>query len=172
MVLMNNIGRVKSCGCLINHNLKHGMYKTKLYNVWYGIKRRCLHKNDPHYENYGARGISVCDEWKDDFLAFYNWAIENGYDENKKLSIDRINVNGNYEPNNCRWVTMKTQQNNRRNNHRITYKGETKTLQQWAEHFNFNSRTLCIIFKNLNLSPEVILGALKTENSDTNRNGG
>jgi len=122
-------GRVKSCGCLHDSNAKtmsknnvtHGLsYKGhhhRIYNIWATMKQRCYNPNATKYENYGGRGITICDEWKIDVINFYNWAIANDYSEN--LSIDRINSNGNYEPSNCRWVTMKVQQNNRRNSHQI-----------------------------------------------------
>ena len=109
-------GHTKSCGC---KKTKHGKYNTRLYQVWHGMKKRCHCKTDQAYKNYGGRGITVCDEWKNDFSSFEKWAFANGYDETAKqgeCTLDRIDVNGNYEPSNCRWVDMKTQQNNRRNN--------------------------------------------------------
>lgn len=102
-----------SCGCY-NKSLitKHGLYDNKLYNAWTNIIQRCLNKNNKAYVNYGNRGISICSEWKNNFMSFYNWALENGYRED--LSIDRIDVNGNYEPNNCRWANKTTQMRNTR----------------------------------------------------------
>lgn len=125
----NNLkkGHVKSCGCLYR---KHEMHGTRLYSIWNGMKSRCYNENHIHYNDYGGRGITVCDEWKDDFQAFYDWAMANGYQE--EMTIDRKDVTGNYEPSNCRWTTMKEQQNNRRNNIVITYNGKTQTLSQWA----------------------------------------
>lgn len=132
-------GNTKSCGCLQKENAskakyKHRMSKTKLYKRWEDIKKRCYNKNSYNYKNYGGRGIKMCDEWLNDFMNFYSWAMENGYEE--KLSIDRINNNGDYEPNNCRWVDIKTQCNNRRSNHLITYKGKTQNVSQWCEELN------------------------------------
>lgn len=131
----------KSCGCLrkehtsgINNNFyKHGMYNTKLYQTWHNMKQRCFNKNSSHYKNYGGRGIKVCDEWLE-FMNFYNWAMSNEYSE--ELTIDRIDVNGNYEPDNCRWVDNKTQCNNKRNNHLITYNGKTHTMMEWSRLLN------------------------------------
>ena len=94
----------------------------------------------PEYKHYGARGIVVCDEWKNNFEPFYDWAMTNGYEEN--LTIDRIDTNGNYEPSNCRWATMKEQSNNRRNNRTLTYNGQCKNVTQWAEEKGINPRTL------------------------------
>lgn len=119
-------GIAKSCGCLkkeivtkrINeHNHKHGQTKTRLYNIWYGMKARCKYPSHCSYKNYGGRGIKVCDEWENDFLKFRQWAMENGYDEDAprgKCTLDRIDVDGDYEPSNCRWITQKEQMSNTR----------------------------------------------------------
>lgn len=128
-------GYVKSCGCYqqecrIKNNTSHGMSKTRLYKIWKGIKRRCINKNYAQFQYYGGRGITICDEWENNYLNFYNWAINNGYDD--YLSIDRIDLNRNYEPNNCRWVDKFKQANNKRNNHYITYNGETHTIAEWG----------------------------------------
>lgn len=117
----------------------HGKSDTQLYNVWYAIKQRCYYQKNASYKNYGARGIKMCDKWKDDFQAFYDWSISNGY--KKGLQIDRINVNGNYEPNNCRWVSNYTNANNKRNNINFTYNGKTMTLKEWCRYLNVSYKT-------------------------------
>lgn len=107
-------GNTKSCGCL--SGTTHGMTHTRLYHVWGGMIQRCTNPNAAKYSYYGGRGIRVCDEWCNSFVAFYEWAMANGYDPELpwyKCTIDRIDVNGNYEPANCRWVDMKTQNNNK-----------------------------------------------------------
>ncbi len=110
-------GSIKSCGCLLretskSNNLIHGESKTKLYRRWKGMRERCRDINHKSYKDYGGRGITVCDEWNDEFIAFKNWAIENGFRED--LELDRIDVDGNYEPSNCRWITHREQMYNTR----------------------------------------------------------
>lgn len=131
-------GNTKSCGCEMNKHSTigertktHGQSHTRLHNIWLDIKKRCNSVTNQAYERYGGRGIQVCKEWMEDYMNFYNWAVSHGYNEN--LSIDRIDNNGNYEPNNCRWTTKKQQANNRRTNVYITKDGITKTLAEWSD---------------------------------------
>lgn len=118
----------------------HGLSKTRLYTIWHSMKCRCHYPATNQYKNYGGRGIEICDEWEKGFLPFYNWAMSNGYKDD--LTLDRINVNGNYEPSNCKWSTKKEQGRNTTANRFITYKGETKTLTEWCEIYNINIVTL------------------------------
>ncbi len=118
------------------------------------MKERCNNPNNKNYANYGGRGIAVCDEWQE-FIPFYKWAMSHGYAEN--LTIDRIDVNGNYEPSNCRWVTQKEQANNKRNNHLLTYGGKTQTLSQWANDLETSDTTIFGRIKRGNMTDTEIL---------------
>lgn len=127
--------------------IKHGMYKTRLYNIWRNMKSRCNTPSASKYYLYGGRGIKVCDEWKNDFMSFYNWAMTNGYRDD--LTIDRINPDGNYEPNNCRWATYKEQNSHLSGNATkqfeeviIEYKGEKLNMTEWAKKLNMKPKTL------------------------------
>lgn len=140
----------KSCGCILKEvvsktHSKHKLRKDRLYNIWAKMKQRCYNTNNKSYKNYGGRGIKICKEWLEEengFINFYKWAINNGYKEHlekfgsKNTTIDRIDVNGNYEPNNCRWATQREQSLNRRSNVFISYNGETKTISEWVEKTN------------------------------------
>lgn len=130
-------GHTQSCGCISQKHLKTD---TRLFRIWNGIKGRCFNKNNNKFKNYGGRGISIYEEWKNDFKAFYDWSMANGYQED--LTIDRIDNNGNYEPNNCRWVSQKVQQNNKSNSCLIEYNGKSLTLSQWAELYGLNYSTV------------------------------
>lgn len=112
---------------------KHGMSNTRLYHIWEGMKRRCKNPKAKNYKNYGGKGISICDEWDRSFEVFYEWAMANGYEDG--LTLDRIDVNGNYEPSNCRWASWEEQENNRSNNKYIEYNGQTKTIAEWTRIF-------------------------------------
>ena len=138
-------GNSKSCGCLSAEETSkrvstHKMSGSRLHNIWKSMKERCYNINHDQYKDYGGRGISICEEWKDDFISFYNWAISNGYSDN--LTIDRVDNNKNYCPENCKWSTRKEQNNNQRTNHLLTYNNKTQTMAQWAEEIGLNPRTL------------------------------
>lgn len=107
-----------------------------VYIAWINMIRRCEVETCSEYKHYGARGITVCPEWKNSFVTFFEWSLRNGWEEG--LSIDRIDVNGNYEPSNCRWTTMLVQQNNRRNNSLITFEGRTQTEAQWCRELKIS----------------------------------
>ena len=129
----------KSCGCLLKsgNRLKHKMTKTKIYNIWSLMKSRCLNKNDQSYKNYGGRGIKICQEW----LNFENFYEDMG-DKPQNKSLDRINNNGNYCKENCRWATRKQQNNNKRDNRLLTHRGKTQNMKQWSEELNINYSTI------------------------------
>lgn len=120
-------------------DIKHGDAKRgqvkRLYRIWANMISRCNNPNKPDYQYYGERGVRVCDEWMD-YSVFQIWSINNGYSND--LTLDRINVNQNYCPENCRWATIKTQQNNKRSNHRLEFNGENHTISEWAEILNIN----------------------------------
>ena len=119
---------------------RHGMVNTHLWMSWYGMRVRCYEPKTNGYENYGGRGITVCDEWKNSFENFRDWALSHGYKDG--LTIDRIDVNGNYEPSNCRWATNKEQSNNKRNNHVLELSGEKHTISEWSEITGINKNTI------------------------------
>ena len=134
------VGHTKSCGCLYRgRKPTHGMAKTRLYYIWQHMLGRCNRKTDNSYERYGGRGITVCDEWLD-FQAFADWAFNNGYEEH--LTIDRIDNNSGYSPENCRWATYKQQSNNRRYCTIYEKDGKKQNLTQWCEELNLNYETV------------------------------
>ena len=136
-------GKSKSCGCLKLENpsnLRHGKYGIRQYRIWIMMKQRCYNPKTPTYKHYGGRGITVCDEWLHNFQAFYDWAMANGYADD--LTIDRKDVNGNYEPSNCRWATSEEQHTNTRRNVYFEYNGEKLTLSQLAHKYNIPVETL------------------------------
>lgn len=157
-------GRKTNCGCLTSQmrsiattarNTKHGDgnrmgKRNRLYQLWSGMKVRCYNKNDPTYQRYGAKGVKICDAWLD-YPAFKEWALANGYDYNAprgKCTIDRIDPNGNYCPENCRFVSVDVQGDNRSNVIHIEYNGETHNLSQWARILCINRTTLLLRYKN------------------------
>lgn len=142
-------GQIKSCGCLrreklIQRSLRHGETHHRIYNIWLGIKRRCLKPGDSGYEKYGGRGITVCEEWRNSYVAFRDWAMANGYAED--LTIDRIDNNGPYSPENCRWTTNAEQAKNRRSTRLIEYNGKTLCIKDWARETGIN---YCTLFRRL-----------------------
>ena len=135
-------GKTKSCGCLRvtisgQNHATHRKTHTRLYNIYKGMVRRCYNKNDKDYKHYGEREIKMCDEWLNDFMAFYNWSMSHGYNDN--LTIDRIDVNGNYEPNNCRWATQYEQQTNRSDNLIVYYNNKKQTITKWIKELNLKN---------------------------------
>lgn len=162
-------GETLSCGCLIK---KYGTSKyvkqgqstlnTRLYKIYDKMKQRCYNKNVRNYHDYGERGIKVCDEWLNDFMVFYTWSFENGYKED--LTIDRINVNGNYEPSNCRWVDNETQQNNKRNSVYLTYNGKTQSIAQWSRELRLKQSTLYYRYHRGYTDTECLFGRGYNEN--------
>lgn len=147
IVIKNNLLRKnnRSCGCLrsdlrIERGRWHGYSRELLHSVWRAMKRRCENPKDKSYQQYGARGISVCSEWNDDYFAFRNWALANGYAHG--LSIDRIDPNGNYEPSNCRWITCREQNVNKRSTDYVEYDGVTHPLRVWADILGIKYKTL------------------------------
>lgn len=130
----------------------HGDAETRLYRLWCHMKGRCNNSNDAHFKNYGGRGITVCDAWNNSYVEFKKWAVHNGYQES--LTIDRINVNGNYEPENCRWIEMEKQAANKRRTIYVTCDGVTKTLADWAKYLNVKYSTLYKRIKYLGFTPE------------------
>lgn len=131
---------------------------SKLYYSWKHMKERCYNPTCRDYRHWGGRGITVCDAWKNDFLAFKEWALANGYKEG--LTIDRIDNDGNYEPSNCRWATRAEQSNNRSCLHYLTYQGETKTISEWSRITGIKITTL---YMRLNTYGWSVEKALTTE---------
>jgi len=151
-------GNTKSCGCyniqrIQERNFKHGYRRTRMYTAWSNMKARCYNEKSDHFIDYGGRGITVCDEWKNNFISFYEWAIQNGYDKN--LEIDRRNVNGNYEPSNCRFVTRSINTQNTRllfATNKSGYRGVSfhKQHQKWQAYITANNKRKYLgIFKDI-----------------------
>ena len=122
-----------------NHTT-HGMYHTRIYRIWKAMKTRCTNPNSDDFYNYGGRGITVCSEWMHDFESFYNWSINHGY--SNELSLDRIDGDKGYSPDNCRWVDNKTQAKNRRTSIFITFNGMTHSIPEWEKITGIKSATI------------------------------
>lgn len=166
----------KSCGCMEQENkkklgsftVKHGMTDTRLYYCWGGMKDRCSNPHYKYYDRYGGRGITICDEWKNSFEAFRDWAYENGYNpelSGKDQSIDRIDLDGNYCPENCRWTNQTEQVRNRRNAVSLTYMGQTMNPYEFARITGITDKVY--IYRRLKKghSPEKILEDWKKRHS-------
>jgi hypothetical protein len=135
--------RTWHCGCQ-GHG-RHGMVGTKVYRAWQAMKERCHNPNHAEFHNYGGRGIKVCDEWRDDFLAFYEHI---GDPPTDKHTIDRIDFDGDYEPDNVRWATPKEQARNQRSNRLVVYKGQSRCVNEWAEILGIKPITLYFRLRN------------------------
>ncbi|CUM85959.1 Uncharacterised protein [Dorea longicatena] len=135
-------GQIKSCGCLYHERCNefglNSIEYERLYNVWANMRKRCYDTKSDRYYAYGAKGITVCDEWKDDFHAFAKFAIDNGW--NSKLSIERIDLAKGYEPQNCIFITMKQQARNKTSNIKVNYNGEIKCIAEWCEVLGLNDK--------------------------------
>lgn len=138
--LLNNIerGRSKSCGCSQVRPITHGLSKHRLYWIFTSMSDRCKNTKARFYHRYGGRGIKICSEWEHNFKKFYDWAIQNGWQEG--LEIDRINNDGNYEPSNCRWATDKEECRNRSTNKIIEFNGEKRCVAEWCELHNITQQ--------------------------------
>lgn len=139
-------GKTLSCGCYgreqrLNANTKHNLSHTRIKRIYYDMRSRCYDKNTPKFHNHGGRGIRVCDEWmtENGLEIFYEWAINNGYQDD--LSIDRIDNDGNYTPENCRWATIEEQNFNRRNNRLFEINGACKHAKEWCKEYDVNINT-------------------------------
>lgn len=149
-------GNSQSCGCLqkeITRIIKttHNMARTSEYKTWATMIQRCYNPNNPEFKRYGGRGIKICAEWKNDFMAFYNHI---GPKPSKKHSIDRINNEGNYEPGNTKWSLPQEQANNRRSNHKISINGWSLNISQWAKFAGLHQKTLSDRINKLGWPPE------------------
>ena len=150
-------GDTISCGCyaieqMVNRTTKHHMTGSRLYKIWCDMRARCSNPKEIGYHNYGGRGITICNEWLESFEHFYNWSVNNGYCDD--LTIDRIDVNGDYCPGNCKWATRKERANNTRRNFYIEYNKTTHTLAEWGRILNVPPTAIRYRLKELNWSVE------------------
>lgn len=163
-------GDSKSCGCLQKELIsqrasKHHGVGTRLYAIWDSMRQRCNNPKNQAYRNYGGRGIQICKDWNN-FNKFKNWAYDNGYSDTAKrgeITLDRINVNENYSPENCRWINMKRQANNKRNTVYLTYKDKTLSLSEWSDITKIKYCTLWRRYKQ-GKTPEQILDTSNIKN--------
>ena len=174
-------GKTKSCGCLqrvvaketvqkynnspeykpVRH-ITHGLHSTRLFGIWCRMKGRCYNSKSTQYRYYGAKGVKICDEWLTDFKAFYDWSMANGYQDD--LTIDRINNDGNYSPDNCRWANHSEQMLNRSNTVFVEYNGEKKPLAVWCRIYGVNYKRAHAKYRK-GFSPEVYLSPTHRRNS-------
>ena len=141
------------------HHFVHGLHGTRIYSIWKSMKERCYTKTSTKYPIYGARGIRVCPEWEHDAKAFYEWAINNGYKDG--LTIDRIDVNGDYSPDNCRWADLVTQANNKRNNVLVFYGGKSYTIAEFCREYGLNYKNFYQNYKRRHNPLEVSMQRAK-----------
>jgi hypothetical protein len=160
-------GNTTSCGCYRKECVERGLtrkynipvyYKkqaTRLYKCWQDMKARCNNPKNKRYENYGGRGIVICNDWLNNYEVFQEWALQNGYSD--KLTLDRINVDGNYELSNCRWVAIEIQANNKTNCMYIEFQGKTQSLSQWCKELNLNYGTISSRINRNKMNPLIAL---------------
>ena len=170
LVCLRN-GHSTSCGCEQKKkasaaNTKHRLEKHPLYSTWKNMKKRCNNPNASEYENYGGKGICVCEDWSNNFQSFYDWSIDNGW--SKELTIDRIDTNDNYCPENCRWATIEIQMNNTTKNHYIEYSGDTYTLSTLAKHLNIPYNIVRYRLSNCKWNVEQLINYWNDRNQSKN----
>jgi len=146
-IIISNVksGRIKSCGCLGKEtsskngkaNIKHGMKNSSEYKSWQAMKSRCYNKNNKSYKNYGGRGITICERWRNSFEHFLE-DMKPKPEPKRKYSIERINNDGNYEPKNCKWILRILESRNQRSNINITFNSKTQILADWSRELNIN----------------------------------
>lgn len=159
-------GHTSSCGCLQREraseaSLVHGQTNSRLYRIYNGMKNRCYNQKQQSYENYGGRGITICEEWLKSFTAFEGWSLSHGYADD--LSIDRIDNNGDYSPKNCRWVTRTEQNENTRRNHLVTIGDRTQPLSAWVRERGLNYHTVSFRIHQKHMTPEQALEVNESE---------
>lgn len=165
-------GHTKSCGCLniesaisnlAGVSITHGKSYTRLYKIWSNMKTRCCNPQNKDYAKYGGRGIAICEEWLCKFQAFYDWAMSNGYQDD--LSIDRIDNEKGYSPENCRWASRLAQVENRRNTRKVTINGVQKPISEWCRQYSVNYETVISRIYKCNWTPEEAFGLVPRKKS-------